>query len=300
MASKKVKPRSSEQRKGGNNSPVPLGTLVVIGGKENKGEDSPENKEKPSDFLKLEVLQAFKDAIGKKQPVVEVVTTASGAASESYQDYLKVFEKIGITSVNNIHHINRQQVLDDPLAERIKAADAVFFTGGDQLLLTGIYGGTEFLKMLKEQYIDRTIVIGGTSAGAMAMSTPMIYAGDEEVQELGGQIKVTLGLEFLKDVCIDTHFVHRGRFIRLSQVVISNPTSIGVGLEEDTAIIVEKGHRFRVVGTGLVVIVEGYEISEAELKAFGKNKPVSARNLKVHLLAAGDEYEFRQLNPRHK
>jgi cyanophycinase len=298
MASNGIK--TSAKRKTGNHAPVPLGTLVVIGGKENKGEDGPDGKKKPSDFIKLEVLKAFKEATHKRSPVVEMVTTAGIEPDRTFNEYVTVFEKIGITSVGHIHHNTRKEVLDDPLAERIKKADAVFFSGGDQILLTGIYGGTEFLTLLKQQYIDRSIVIGGTSAGAMALSTPMIYAGNDEVQELGGEIKVTMGLEFLKDVCIDTHFVHRGRFIRMAQVLITNPTSIGIGIEEDSGIIVENGRKMRVTGTGLVVIIEGFDIVDSDLKSFEEGKPVSARNLKVHLLSDGDIYEVPQINPPHK
>src|SRR5215212_2122231 len=278
-----------------NHSPDPLGALVVIGGKENKGEDHPDNKKKPADFIKLEVLQAFKDSTHKREPVVEVVSTASSEGAEAFNDYVKVFEKIGITSVGHIHHKTRKEVLDDPLTERIKNADAFFFSGGDQLLLTGIYGGSQFLTELKERYISDPIVIGGTSAGAMALSTPMIYAGNEDVQELGGQIKVTVGLEFMKDVCIDTHFVHRGRFIRMSQVIITNPTSIGIGIEEDTCIVVQNGSHMQVVGTGLVIVIEGFDIEEANFKDFSEDKPITARNLKVHLLSDGDKYEVQQI-----
>lgn len=294
----KAKPVNAKTKE--NHAPVPMGTLIIIGGKENKGEDAPEEKEKPSDFIKLEVLQAFKDATHKREPVVEVVTTASGQGAGSFNEYKRVFEKIGIVNVNRIHHNNRQQVLEDDLQERIKNADAFFFTGGDQLLLTAIYGGTAFLTQLKERYIHDPVVIGGTSAGAMALSTPMIYAGNEEVQELGGQIKVTMGLEFMKDVCVDTHFVHRGRFVRLAQVVITNPTSIGIGIEEDTCIKVQRGREAQVIGTGLVIVIEGFDIKAANIKEFAEDKPVTARNLTFHLLADGDEYELRQVNPPHK
>jgi cyanophycinase len=283
-----------------NHAPVPAGMLIVIGGKENKGQDSPENKKKPSDFVKLQVLKAFKEATHKENPLVEVVTTASSEGPESFKDYQKVFEKIGITNVGHIHHNTRQEILDDPLIKRIKKADAFFFSGGDQLLLTAIYGGSEFLTELKERYIQTPIVIAGTSAGAMALSTPMIYAGNKEVQELGGQIKVAMGLEFMKDVCIDTHFVHRGRFVRLAQVVITNPTSIGIGIEEDTCIVVQKGRQMQVVGTGLVVVIEGFDIKEANIKDFADDKPVTARNIKFHLLSDGDKYEVPQINPVHK
>jgi len=300
MKAKRSNAKPVAKVKNENHAPVPAGTLIIIGGKENKGEESPENKKKPADFVKLEVLETFKKVMHKQKPVVEVVTTASGEGAESFSEYKSVFEKIGITEVGHIHHTTRQEVLDDPLLERIAKADAFFFSGGDQLLLTAIYGGSQFLTALKERYINTPIVIAGTSAGAMALSTPMIYAGNEEVQELGGLIKVTVGLEFMKDVCIDTHFVHRGRFVRMAQVVITNPTSIGIGIEEDTCIVVQKGRQMQVAGTGLVVIIEGFEIKEANIKEFAKDKPVTARNLKFHLLSDGDLYEVPQINPPHK
>src|SRR4051812_35922930 len=174
-----------------NHCPVPMGTLVIIGGKENKGQDAPENKKKPGDFIRLEVLKAFKEQLHKRDPLIEVVTTSSSEGAESFEDYNKAFREVGIENVKHIHHKTRKEVLDDPMVDRIKAADGIFLSGGDQLKLTSIYGGTEFLTSLKERYVHGQIVIAGTSAGAMALSTPMIYAGNEEVQELGGEIKVT-------------------------------------------------------------------------------------------------------------
>lgn len=232
--------------------------------------------------------------------MIEVVTTASSEGAASYQDYKRVFEKIGITQVNHIHHNDRNEVLSEALDERLKAADAVFFAGGDQLKLTALYGGTAFLLQLKERYIQDRFVIAGTSAGAMALSTPMIYAGSEEVQEIGGAIKITTGLEFLKDVCIDTHFVHRGRFVRMAQVVVTNPSCIGIGIEEDTAVIVQNGLQAEVVGTGMVIVIEGFEIERTNIQDFTADKPITARNLKVHLLTEGDLYEIPQVNPPHK
>jgi cyanophycinase len=272
----------------------------VIGGKENKGEDGPLNKKKPEDFERLQVLETFKKLIHKKDPHVEVITTSTSEGEESFKDYKKVFAEIGLKNVGHIHHNLRQEVVDNPLSERIMAADAFFFAGGNQLKYTSIYGGTEFLLRLKERYIHDKIVIAGTSAGAMAMSTPMIYAGNDEVQELGGEIKVTTGLEFLRDVCIDTHFVHRGRFVRMAQVIATNPTCIGIGVEEDTAIIVRNGVEVEVVGTGLVIIIEGFSVSESSIDTFTEAKPVTIRNLTMHLLSSGDKYRIEQINPPHK
>jgi cyanophycinase len=297
---RKAKEETAVQDKKQNHCPVPKGILVVIGGKENKGAEAPENKEKPSDFIRLQVLQAFRDLIPRREPVVEVVTTSSSEGPDTFREYVSAFEKVGIQQPGHIHHNSRREVLADPMIERLKNADAIFFSGGDQLKLTSIYGGTDFLTQLKQQYIEDPLVVGGTSAGAMALSTPMIYAGNNEVQELGSAIKVTTGLEFMKDVCIDTHFVRRGRFVRMAQVIFTNPTCIGMGIEEDTCIIVRNGIEVEVAGTGLVIVVDGFAITEARIEDFTKDKPVSIRDLKVHLLSEGDRYLVPQINPAHK
>lgn len=140
-----------------------------------------------------------------------------------------------------------------------------FFSGGDQLKLTSTYGGSTFLTELKRKYIRERIIVGGTSAGAMALSTPMIYAGNKEVEQITSQIKVTTGLEFLKDVCKDTHFVNRGRFVRMAQVIVTNPTCIGVGIEEDTALVVRNGIEAE-VGSGLIIIIDGFHIVDSNIK----------------------------------
>lgn len=300
MKSKRKASIRSIQQKKENHCPVPSGILVVIGGKENKGEEHPDNKKRPGDFVRLEVLKAFKEQTHKRDPRIEVITSSSSEGAASFQDYQKALAHIELNNIGHIHHEKRSEIIEDPMIERIKAADAFFLSGGDQLKLTSLYGGTDFLLALKERYIHDNLVIAGTSAGAMALSTPMIYAGNEEVQELGGEIKVTTGLEFMKDVCIDTHFVHRGRFVRMAQVVVTNPTCIGIGIEEDTAIIVKNGTEVEVTGTGLVIVVEGHRISFSNMEDFTKDKPVTIRDLNVHLLSSGDKYEIRQRNPQHK
>lgn len=300
MKAKRTRKKQIAAPKHENHCPVPQGTLLVIGGKENKGEGAPENKKKPADFLKLQILEAFKEATYKRDPLVEVITTASSEGPEIFKDYQKAFEKVGIKRLGHIHHDAREEVLFDPMPERIKNADGIFFSGGDQLKLTGFYGGTGFLTYLKQRYISEQVVIAGTSAGAMALSTPMIYAGNEEVQELGGEIRLTTGLEFIKDVCVDTHFVHRGRFVRMAQVIATNPTCIGIGIEEDTAIMVKEGLKMKVLGTGLVIIVEGFEIRASSIREFSEDKPITARDLRVHLLADGQSYFIPQVNPPHK
>lgn len=284
-----------------NACPVPAGALVIIGGAENKGEEEAKRKKTPEDFESLEILKRFIELIRKDHPVIEIITTATTEGEEAFADYKKVFDKLKIKQLGHIHHTSHGELLanDDELIERIKRANGIFFTGGDQLKYTSIYGGTRFLLELKERYIHDKVVIAGTSAGAMALSTPMIYAGNDEVQELGGMIKVTTGLEFMKDVCIDTHFVHRGRFVRMAQVIVTNPTCIGIGIEEDTAIIVRKGLEVEVVGTGTVIIIEGFSITESNIQDFTSERPVTIRDMKVHILSDGDTYTIPQNNPPH-
>jgi len=284
----------------GSSCPVPTGVLLLIGGAENKGEEEAKKKQTPSDFQRLEVLKTFVKLTEKEDPVVEVVTSASSEGDESFADYQKAFTELKITSVGHIHHPSREAVLNDQdLLERMRRADAIFFAGGDQLKYSFYYGGSRFLTELKERYIYEKIVIAGTSAGAMVLSTPMIYAGNDEVQEIGGMIKVTTGLEFLKDVCIDTHFVHRGRFVRMAQVVVTNPTCIGLGIEEDTAVIVRNGLNAEVVGTGTIIILDGHGITDGKIEEFTSDKPVTIRNLKMDILSHGDTFTIPQTNPPH-
>jgi len=283
-----------------NECPVPIGTLLIIGGAENKGEDEAKKKQTPSDFERMEVLKRFVKLTDKKDPVIEVITSASSEGKESFEDYRKAFEELKVKNIGHLHHEKREEVIgNDELLDRIRQADGVFFAGGDQLKYTYLYGGTAFLTVLKERYIYEKIVVAGTSAGAMALSTPMIYAGNDEVQELGGMIKVTTGLEFLRDVCIDTHFVHRGRFIRMAQVIVTNPTCIGLGIEEDTALVVRNGLSVEVIGTGTVIVLEGFDITEGSIQDFTNEKPVTIRDLRMHILSSGDTYKIPQLNPPH-
>lgn len=277
-----------------NSCPAPNGTLLIIGGKEDKGEVDKKNA------IHLEVLTAFIKLTGKDDPVIEVITTASKVEKELFEDYVKVFEELKVSNVGQIHHKERKEVLEEDLTGRVKKADAFFFTGGDQLKLTSLYGGTSFLANLKERYISDKIVIGGTSAGAMAMSTPMIYAGSKDVQQIAGEIKITTGLEFLKDVCVDTHFVDRSRFVRMAQVIATNPTSIGIGIEEDTAIIVHEGAKAEVIGNGIITVIEGFNISTTNITDYGEDAPVSISDLRVHLLGKGAFYEIKPVNPPHK
>jgi cyanophycinase len=288
-----------EYNKEKNACPEPAGILVIIGGKEDKG-DGKEDDQNNENETPEGILKNFIGLIEKENPHVEVITSASSEPDEMFEDYRKAFGKLEVKNLGHIHHKTRKEVLDDDLTERINNADAIFLTGGGQLLLTSLYGGSKLLTQLKERYIKDKIVIAGTSAGAMSLSTPMIYAGNKEKQQITGSIKITTGLEFLRDVCIDTHFIDRARFIRMAQVIATNPTSVGIGIEEDTAIIVRRGVEAEIIGNGVVTIIEGFEISDSNITEFGTDEKVTICDLRVHLMAKGSIYNIPQVNPPHK
>jgi cyanophycinase len=269
----------------------------VVGGHEDKS-GIPEKKVQEDEHNPLEILETFKNLTGKSDCRIEIVTTASAEGKESFADYEKAFTRLGVKHIGQIHHDKRLEVLhDEHLIDRVNQADAVYFSGGDQLKLTSIYGGTRFLLSLKQRYTFDKLVLGGTSAGAMAFSTPMIYAGNKEVQQIAGEIKVTTGLEFLKDVCIDTHFVDRSRFVRMAQVIATNPTCIGIGIEEDTALIVRNGMNTEVIGSGTIIVIDGFEISDSNILDYGQQKRISIQDLNVKLLAKGDHYTIPKKSP---
>jgi cyanophycinase len=145
------------------------------------------------------------------------------------ENYLGAFGKIGCTNIGIMHIKKREEVTEPEYIERIKACDAVMFSGGDQLRLTSIFGGTEIYQILHDRFSDEDgFIVAGTSAGAMAMSNTMIYQGKSDLAHLKGEVKLTTGLAFIGNVIIDSHFDKRGRFNRLAQAVASNPQCIGI------------------------------------------------------------------------
>lgn len=276
--------------------PVPNGILLVIGGAEDRGQDDKKNE---GGDVRMEVLQTFIDLTSVEKAVIELITSASNDDPDSiYQEYKEAFNKCGAGSVGHIHHNKLEEINFEELEPRLRAAHGIFFAGGDQLKLTAIYGGTKTLLLLKKRYIYEKLVIAGTSAGAMAMSTPMIYAGVGRDEMIAGNVKVTTGLEFLKDICIDTHFVHRGRFVRISQVIAENPTSIGIGIEEDTAIIVRNGTDMEVIGCGVIIVINARH-SYGSTIADNNEELLTIRGLQVDILAKGQHYNVEQVNPPH-
>ncbi len=280
---------------------APKGILISIGGNVDKGTAD------ESDFEKINKFSFFEDGIlyrilSEMKGVdshIEVITTASEIPEEVGQNYVDAFNRLGCSNVGVIHVKNREDAQKSEYLERIRKADGVMMTGGNQMRLTMIYGGTEFLEILHDRYMNEAFVIAGTSAGAMAMSNTMIYEGASHEALLKGKVKITTGLAFIKDVIIDSHFVKRGRFGRLAQVVCSNPACIGIGLGEDTGVLVRNGNELETIGSGLVLIFDGHQIKYSNIADIEDGTPISIEHLVVHVLAKGNQYFLKERKFMH-
>lgn len=184
----------------------------------------------------------------------------------------------------------REDAISEENLNRIIQADVVFFTGGDQLRLTSIIGGTPIHDKILEKYQDNDFIYVGTSAGAHSASKSMIYQGSSQEALLKGEIKITSGLGLIDHVVIDTHFVKRGRIGRLFQAVVSNPKALGIGLGEDTGLLVTDGDHMEALGTGLVILVDGRKITDTNITDVNLGEAISIKNLVVHVMNKGDIY----------
>lgn len=275
---------------------IPKGRLISIGGNEDKGtEPEPNFAQKNNlNFFELQILSRIVHENGGHEANIEVITSASSIPEEIGQNYLDAFQKLGCTNIHIMDIRNREDAMKPEFLERIRKCDGVMFSGGNQLRLSSIFGGTEFLEIITERYInEEKFIIAGTSAGAMAMSNTMIYQGSSSEALFKGEVKITTGLAFLKDVIIDSHFVTRGRFGRLAQAVAANPSCIGIGLGEDTGVMVTDGRYMEAIGSGLVIIIDGHDIRHNNIADLKEGSPLSIENLVVHVMAKGNHYDLK-------
>jgi len=270
----------------------PKGKLIAVGGAEDKGTDLERGQISRNNlnFFELGILRRIVEEAGGPAVRIEIITTASIIPNEVGENYLNAFGKISCTNVGLMHIRNRQDALKDEYLERIRHCDAVMFSGGNQLRLSSTFGGTDFLDILLTRYHRENFVVAGTSAGAMAMSNTMIYEGNATQAHLKGEVKITTGLGFIDDVIVDSHFEKRGRFGRLAQAVASNPQCIGIGLGEDTGMLILEGNKMEAIGSGLVIIIDGHEIGHCNIADIPDGNPISIENLKVHFCEKGNGY----------
>ena len=272
---------------------IPKGKLLAIGGAEDKGTnlETGEIHRNNLNFFELGILKRFVHEVGSTDKRIEVITTASMIPVEVGENYQTAFGKIGCSNIGLMHIRNRADAMNAEYVDRLKNCDGVMFSGGNQMRLTSSFGGTEFLSILLKRYHEEsTFVVAGTSAGAMAMSNTMIYEGNATKAHLKGEVKITTGLGFMDDVIFDSHFEKRGRFSRLAQAIATNPSCIGIGLGEDTGMLITEGNKMEAIGSGLVMIVDGHDIKYSNIADIPDGNPISIENLKVHFCENGNGY----------
>lgn len=256
--------------------------LIIIGGGEDKHTDK-------------EILKEVVYLSGKDRANILVVTTATSYPLEVGEEYRRVFYDLGVNAVDTINIASRKEANQKQIIKSLNDIDCVFFVGGDQLRISSILGGTEFHYCIQNK-LQEGLIIAGTSAGASMMSEVMVVEGDEEDAPRKCTVKMAPGMGFLKGVIIDQHFNQRGRIGRLLGAVAQNPYTLGIGIDEDTAIIVNRDNEIRVLGSGVITIVDGKNIGFTNISEQYPDEPLAITNVNVHILPTG--YKFSLTNRR--
>jgi cyanophycinase len=278
---------------------TPKGKLIIIGGAVDKGSftesNFTDNVEKNLNFFEKGILKRIIDeSKNGKTSRIEIIPTASKIPNQVGPEYAKAFQYLGAENVEVLNIEKREEALSEESYNRIKNADVIFFTGGDQLRLTSIIGGTPMHDLILQKYQEEEFIYVGTSAGAASASKSMIYQGSSHEALLKGEIKITSGLGLIDHVVVDTHFVQRGRIGRLFQAVVSNPKTLGIGLGEDTGLLITEGNSMEALGSGLVILVDGRNISDTNITDVNIGDPISIKNLVVHVMSKGDNYLLKE------
>lgn len=276
---------------------TPKGKLIAIGGNEDKGKE-PEaghnTKVFANNFIEEGILRRVVDEIGGPSRRIAVITSASSIPEEVGANYLEAFGKLGVKDIDILDIRDRGDVRPE-MIKRLAKADGVMMSGGNQLRLTTIFGGTAFLQLMKRRYEEEEgFVIAGTSAGAMCMSSTMIYQGHSSSGLIKGGVKMTTGAALIHDVIIDSHFVERGRFSRLTQAVAANPSAVGIGLGEDTGVVITGSDMLETIGSGQVMIFDGHDITLSDYADVAEGEPFSIEGMKVHIISKGYSYSVRR------
>ena len=257
--------------------------LIIIGGAEDKKGEK-------------KILQEVCAHIEKESQLLVIVTVATQLPIEVGNEYSNIFYKMGIKNLRVLDVANRQDALKSENVELIEKASLVFFTGGDQLRITSILGGTSLYSTMKHKYSDGCVFVG-TSAGASVMSDTMIVKGIDDESPKKCTLKMAPGLGLITGVIIDQHFAQRGRVGRLLIGVAENPEVLGIGIDEDTSIIVNRENVLRVLGSGAVYIIDGSNISDTNVSEQYQDNILSIFNVTMHVLKTGDKYNLKTRTP---
>jgi cyanophycinase len=257
------------------------GHLLIIGGAEDK-------------YNERRILRKFVSLAGEKDAKILLVPIASDFPEFASDVYSQVFRKMGLEngSVRTLRATSRQEILDANADEMLDGVTGVFLSGGDQMRLASILGGTPFAEKLMQMVRNTTLVLAGSSAGAAGMSNSMIVRGDGVPAPHRKAIALSPGLGVLHNIIIDQHFSERGRISRLITAVSYNPSNLGVGIDENTSVILDNEGILEVFGEGTVTIVDGSNITYNDIAEVEESLPFSVTGLHIHILREGMQYDF--------
>jgi len=259
------------------------GHLLVIGGAEDK-------------YNERRILKKFLELTGEKSDVL-IVPVASDFPEFAADVYTQAFRNLGVANPRVLRATSRQDVFQADPDELLDGVGGVFMTGGDQMRLVSVLGGTKFADKLRRLVRETKVVLAGTSAGAAGMSTSMIVRGESTPHPHKNSVRLSPGLGFLKNIIIDQHFTERGRISRLITAVSFNPYNLGIGIDENTAIILNSEGIMEVYGQGSVTIVDGSQITYNEIAEVGDNQEFSVCGVQLHVLRDGLFYDFLNRHP---
>ena len=253
------------------------GWIVPIGGAENKDNDR-------------HILERFVRLSGGDQADIVVIPTAS-LLHETGPRYERLFREIGAARVTTMDFDTRRDCREPGRLARIEAASGIFFTGGNQLRLTTLLGGTPVAKLIRVRNAHG-VTVGGTSAGASILSEHMIAFGDEGSSVISGSVRLAPGLGLTNRFIIDQHFRQRDRLGRLLTALAYNPFAIGIGLDEDTAAFIGPDETVEVEGSGGVTVVDAADVSYSSMDVVSEGQPVCMLGLRLHVLVAGATFNL--------
>lgn len=255
------------------------GHVIIIGGAEDKVRDRV-------------ILSRFATLAGGRDASVAVISTASSLGLEAGERYKQVLGDLGVSRVRTIHAVTRGQANDETAAMAVRDATGIFMTGGNQLRLSSIIGGTRLADAVLERF-RKGAVVAGTSAGASAMSSHMIAFGASGATPKHRMAQIAAGLGVLPGVIVDQHFQQRNRLGRLLSLIAQNPSLLGLGVDEDTAGVVGPDHVMEVIGRGSITVVDGSK-SETDAWEVHGHKPLMISGVVLHSLPAGYRFDLRR------
>ncbi|MGI6113445.1 MAG: cyanophycinase [Mahellales bacterium] len=255
------------------------GNLVIIGGAEDKDGE-------------CEILKEVTRLAGGKKACLIIVTAATKYPKKVGGEYKEIFSRLGVSDIKLLNVGDRRDAQDQDLISILDDATCIFFTGGDQLRITSLIGGTRLNEKLFRKY-EKGVVLAGTSAGASVMSETMVVEGEDDDAPRKCTLKMAPGLGLLEGVVIDQHFAQRGRIGRLLSAVAQNPHILGIGIDEDTAVHVTPDGVFKVLGSQAVTILDGKDIHHTNVSELNPNEILSITNVRLHVLPPGYKFDLR-------